>query len=634
MRRIQLQRALAVFAATFVFVSCRSTNPGTSAVKDGTEDVDVQMVTKIESSCATAGCHQSQQGKLTNRVLKTLARQTLTLKECLDDVADPKDKLDYCIQVGDEFNHRTGIYKAAANDAFFKTLFEAGGKPERFAEYQEQAMPPGSTENIFGNQADFDKVLAWITKQPPLFDGINRVRPPEPVEGGVCVERISPELTKHITDLALPNSASWVTRYKEMPLPMFGCTEEPNSFPEKPLACLTKFPAQDDWRNAEVVANGVPSPGQAGQAMDYRIRILREVKPYSSYWMRSSPDGRFVANGGYSPPGQARNRSLSRRRASNDFSSSSSVEDLSVAKRVIGVSEPYDPAFTPDNKSFVFVDKICPLKPLKTISPNFRGIDMSKPPCFTADGVGTYESVGQRVGAGDSFYIINPNNYSADDGGSGVDETGASGDEDPLQFGENVLDIRLMQKDATGTFVPTLKVPKFVGESQHIISASSQLVAGKFGPRDANDGGGFLLDTPAAGPFIGGYNIRFIDKLFNDSDAYKQDEDATRSTICLKGNKASMSYDDRFLVTHHFTDEKDSPEMARRSSDIYIYDLLKKRSAKITNMPKGYFALFPHFRGDGWIYFLVRHRLYADSQNQSKDFIMATDAGLHIAKAP
>jgi len=42
----------------------------------------------------------------------------------------------------------------------------------------------------------------------------------------------------------------------------------------------------------------------------------------------------------------------------------------------------------------------------------------------------------------------------------------------------------------------------------------------------------------------------------------------------------------------------------------------------VTNVKAGQMAIFPHFRSDGWIYFLVR------DLNSSKEYVVASDAAL------
>ena len=43
---------------------------------------------------------------------------------------------------------------------------------------------------------------------------------------------------------------------------------------------------------------------------------------------------------------------------------------------------------------------------------------------------------------------------------------------------------------------------------------------------------------------------------------------------------------------------------------------------RITTMGAGQYALYPHFRSDGWIYFLVR------DHDTAKEYVLASDAAL------
>jgi hypothetical protein len=47
-------------------------------------------------------------------------------------------------------------------------------------------------------------------------------------------------------------------------------------------------------------------------------------------------------------------------------------------------------------------------------------------------------------------------------------------------------------------------------------------------------------------------------------------------------------------------------------------------------MPGGKFALYPHFRSDGWLYFLVRD---TSPDGDNDEFIAASDIALRIEKA-
>jgi Tol biopolymer transport system component len=74
------------------------------------------------------------------------------------------------------------------------------------------------------------------------------------------------------------------------------------------------------------------------------------------------------------------------------------------------------------------------------------------------------------------------------------------------------------------------------------------------------------------------------------------------------------------MILHHYTTAADASELGFTdagdpgfapyaefgSSNIYLVDLLTGASRRITNVGPGEYALFPHFRSDGWIYFVVR----------------------------
>jgi hypothetical protein len=52
-------------------------------------------------------------------------------------------------------------------------------------------------------------------------------------------------------------------------------------------------------------------------------------------------------------------------------------------------------------------------------------------------------------------------------------------------------------------------------------------------------------------------------------------------------------------------------------------DLATGVPVRITNVPAGMYALFPHFRSDGWIYFIVKRVPASGSE-----VVVASDAAL------
>ena len=59
------------------------------------------------------------------------------------------------------------------------------------------------------------------------------------------------------------------------------------------------------------------------------------------------------------------------------------------------------------------------------------------------------------------------------------------------------------------------------------------------------------------------------------------------------------------------------------AANIFVLDLLTGVSRRITRMEPGQYALFPHYRSDGWIYFTVR-----DSLSSTREYVVASDATL------
>ena len=85
---------------------------------------------------------------------------------------------------------------------------------------------------------------------------------------------------------------------------------------------------------------------------------------------------------------------------------------------------------------------------------------------------------------------------------------------------------------------------------------------------------------------------------------------------CLSGAKANISFDERFFVTHQYRDDG--------TANILLVDMLTSEVHEVTDMPATYKALFPHFRSDGWFYFLVK--------TGAEEFVVASDLAIRLAK--
>lgn len=103
--------------------------------------------------------------------------------------------------------------------------------------------------------------------------------------------------------------------------------------------------------------------------------------------------------------------------------------------------------------------------------------------------------------------------------------------------------------------------------------------------------------------------------------------------FCLKGNKANFSFDERFIATHHYNEPSDYSEADRAtyaekgSADVWVVDFVTGKKQQVTKMGPGQFALYAHFRSDGWLHFLVV------DQNTQKFSIVASDWAIRQTEA-
>jgi hypothetical protein len=255
----------------------------------------------------------------------------------------------------------------------------------------------------------------------------------------------------------------------------------------------------------------------------------------------------------------------------------------------IPIDASYDPGFFPDNSGFIFQGAtggagICP----NTVLTKYNAIEFDEPECITASGINLYQHVATGVG-GNDYFTIN-SQFVSDPGGSTKDPSANFAASATMKFTPMIFD---------GTnYVPSDPIivdSPFEGDS--VLSPSARMVISRL----AGDAGTAL-----------GYVIRKVN-ITKVGNSYSVDIGQVLATICnMQGAKAGFSFDERFVVTHHY--ESDG------TANLFLYDLQTKLVKQITNMPAGQRALFPHFRSDGWIYFTVK-----DGTNE---FAAASDAAV------
>jgi hypothetical protein len=463
--------------------------------------------------------------------------------------------------------------------------------PEAYAEFQSDLLMPVEAAYPRLSARDYETVLTWMTKDfPQLNTYISVANAPT-----ACVDSYN-ALRERASAI---KSTSWAAVNRDNRMPMFAC----DSTSAAPETCFQQVVAGKPlFPTAEATEYG------KGWALEgSNIRILRALDYNTFYWMRSSADGRFVANGG-----SARK---------------SKIADLAAAlkgtTRDIAVEANYDPDFFPDDKGFIYQGTkkgglMCAQSLLT--NPETTTVTFDENACSPlTEAVGLYQTIGQQVAdnqIGDRFIVNSKNAADNHSQGEGKDQNLNAGGEAALKF--------------------TVAVPKGNQVEDGFAITQSQFV-----------------DSPFFGDTMMGRTGGMIGSRFNNADGlalgYVMHEvKANRvgakynftieelGRTCMPGNKANFSFDERFLTTHSYrTAENSTPAeweayKGKGSADIYVADFVTGKRVRITNMKPNQFALFPHFRSDGWLYILVRD---SSTAGQTKEYIVASDYALQQAKA-
>lgn len=300
------------------------------------------------------------------------------------------------------------------------------------------------------------------------------------------------------------------------------------------------------------------------------IRILHDATYTTQFWTRASPDGRFVAHGVDSMTGAI-------------------IQDL---QRGVGVttSAEWDPAFFPDNSGFSFQGQLKNTCSMSVLTSNPSSITMNETGCTRILTLGQYQHMA-RASGGD--YFAADGQYIADDGGKveTVMDPAAG-----FTIAANV-DITPMIFDGTGFVAKPYVRINTPFEGDVVLSPSGTLsLARVAGPGDQQLG--YVLRQIEATPSGDSYLITAPEI----------------ARYCISGGKPAFSYDERWITFHHY-----EPYGA---ANLFLLELTTGTVTRLTDMPMGQYALFPHFRSDGWIYAQVRDAA------AGHEYTIATDAAL------
>jgi hypothetical protein len=506
---------------------------------------------------ACNGCH----GLTRQRIRYWRALSDTAMAQCLTDlsISDPASaqKMIDCtrampdVQVSDFQTQKLGIYATATRLPWFQFAFwraYGDGSAQQLAAFQDQiAMPKGDLPAL--TQDQFDIVAEWFARGVPMLDDTLPVDPAP----ATCTPGISSEVSAHVTAMA---TAGWRAVNRDNMMAMYGCGAATD-----PTQCLADVPrAADQTYGAtwDVAGHG-------------SLRVLRDVTYESSYWTRSSPDGRFVAHGVANVQG-------------------SYIIDLQ-RDAIVNIATQYDPAFFPDNSGFVFQGGTRNVCGISVLTSNPTSIAMTEAACSKISTIGLYEHVGQALGGGDYFAI--DSQFVSDDGGKQPTTT----DPDASFTSNGYTDFTPMIFDGT-KYVTKGRIhvsQPFEGDST--LSPSARLEMTRVsGPNEAQIG--YVLREVVATPSGTSYTITTPEI----------------ARYCISGGKPGFSYDERWIAFHHYE--------SNGSANLYLMDLRTGDPVRITNMGPGQYALYPHFRSDGWIYAQVR------DSNTGHEYTVATDAAL------
>jgi hypothetical protein len=441
---------------------------------------------------------------------------------------------------------KVGIQVTGARYGYFRELFQkAYGGDQWLQEYirfkQRVNMPKGTYTPI--SQYEYAVLLKWYSEDLPNLDETIEDPPPP----ATCENFLdTTALESHIETMKFEG---WGAVNKENGLFMHGCGDE------NALNCFADKGDRTDYAPKDAIG---------------RLKQVLQLEFKTSFWTRSSADGRFVGNGGGKTSG-------------------ATITDLQRGVD-IQIKASYDPGFFPDNSGFIFQGGgtgICNQSLLETLDE----ITFKEEGCIRGTDINLYQHVAR--GLDGDYFVIN-SQFTSDSGRQTTSDPRANFNADStMKFSPMIFNGQVYEQ-----LPAVIRDSPYEGDS--VLSPSGQLVISRIaGPEGKSLG----------------YSVRRV-VAKRDNENYDINIDQQLARFCFSGAKANISFDERFFVTHRYE--------ADGTADIVLGDFATGQTYLVTNMPTGAKALFPHFRSDGWFYFLVRHN--------DQEFIIASDLALQILK--
>jgi hypothetical protein len=559
----------------------------------------------VGSSGSCSSCHALGRPTLTRWLSLTRDLET----ECMSDVglADraAADAMYQCFEghAGGAVGFAPsdfGIYAVAAQLPWFSFLLERASATAADAQTKKQQLAQRVGMPRSGaawTQAEFDRLAEWFARGlPGLFELV-----PED-SGEVCVAGLDARLASHV---AAMRSQGWRAKNEEVPLLMFGCGAGQSG-----AACLSNLPA------AAAQSYGAGWDVLPGTA----LRILHDNSDApSSYWSRCSPDGRFIASG------------LAEASDSGAFG-----QFLDLQRNVTFDGDfDYDATFFPDSSGFVVQRGgqrpdgggavSCNQSVLLGNPDEFTG---NEPECSLSSGrIGLYQQPASTLDGSDYWVVFGA--FDDDDGGFSrtLQNPGAA-----FESRGTTSFVPMLNQGGEGfTPGPAIRVPTPL-QGDPMLSPSGRLLAtrAKGEERIVRRNGMNVVTAEQSG-----YALYLVNTTVDGTD--RGVSLSPLGSLCIVGGKPTFSYDERWMLLHHYVTDDDAIELGFTGADdpafdayerdgasnIVIVDLTSGQSRRITNTAPGQYALFPHFRSDGWIYFVVR-------TIQGDEYFVASDAALSL----
>lgn len=500
-----------------------------------------------------------------------------------------------------------GIYAAAAHLPWFAFVFEHADRygdalEPAYAQFVARVGMPRAGQPL--EQAELDVIAEWFERGLPLaFELV-----PEQ-QGDECAPSIDGRLVEHVDELGL---AGWRAKNQQAPILMFGCDDGAG-----PRACLSQLP----------LARETPD-GAGWDVGEARIRILHDNSATpSSFWSRTSADGRYIASG----------------LRDTAAGGAGQVVDLARGER-IAADFSYDPAFFPDNSAFVLQRTrfesigtastgqasagdeavVCPQSVLADDPSVLTG---DEPGCSSSAGrVGLYQQLARAVD-GDDYWLAHGVYVEDNAGFEPIDRNPSAS----FRLESTITLTPMINDGAAFALGAGVQVPTpYQGDA--MLSPSGRLLITRAqGREQAEEPAGTALVVAEQS----GYVIHRVRASVTSGSASAELEEVGR--VCLQGGKAMVSYDERWMVLHRYVTASDaqalgfaSPDdpafaayLERGAADVYLVDLRDGSSHRISAMQPGQYALYPHFRSDNWIYFVVRTL-------DGRELFAASDAALWL----